>query len=207
MHDVNAQPSRLHPKNSVIFTQDAAATSPLVIDEGVARLCIYLPDGQRIVAGFAFPGEVVGLARPRHSVTVEAVTSTWTHEWTHDGNDVAVQETQMLAKALSRATTALAVRSRHQAHARVAAFLLELADRGFGSSFALPISRADLGDHLGITVHTISRILSDFRRSGLIEQSPGRVITINQPALAAVANEGRQISQAHSVSLISEMVH
>jgi CRP/FNR family transcriptional regulator len=62
------------------------------------------------------------------------------------------------------------------AEARVAAFLLHLSQR-FGrlgcskSSFMLRMSRQELGSYLGIKLETVSRALSAFAASGLIDVS------------------------------------
>jgi len=191
----------------VICSRDAGAATPLVVDGGLARLCLYLPDGQRVVAGFAFAGEVVGLAQPQPSMVVEAVTTTWTHEWSNGDDAVAIDEAQMLSAALSRAMAVLAMRSRHHAHARLAAFLVDLIDRGFGTSFALPIARSDIGDHLGLTVHTVSRILSDFKRCGLIDAGPSRILSFDRIALQAVADQGGQLPHLASIDALPGMVH
>lgn len=111
MHIVRTNRPRLHLKDSVICSRDAGAATPLVVDGGLARLCLYLPDGQRVVAGFAFAGEVVGLAQPQPSMVVEAVTTTWTHEWSNGDDAVAIDEAQMLSAALSRAMAVSAPRA------------------------------------------------------------------------------------------------
>ena len=56
---------------------------------------------------------------------------------------------------------------------RVADFLLKLAGRQArtgdpGPSIALPMPRADIADHLGLTVETVSRCLTALRTRGLI---------------------------------------
>ncbi len=62
------------------------------------------------------------------------------------------------------------------AEARVAAFLLDLSER-FGrlgcsrSSFVLRMTREELGSYLGIKLETVSRALSAFAASGLVDVS------------------------------------
>lgn len=89
------------------------------------------------------------------------------------------------------------------AEARVAAFLLELADRHarLGLSrqvFLLRMTRAELGSYLGVKLETVSRALSSFAAAGLIEVSR-RTITIHDGAgLHRVVESGRAISGAHA---------
>jgi CRP/FNR family transcriptional regulator len=59
------------------------------------------------------------------------------------------------------------------AEQRLAAFLLSLARRhqrlGFsGSRFVLRMTREEIGNYLGLTLETVSRLLSRFQREGLI---------------------------------------
>ena len=67
------------------------------------------------------------------------------------------------------------------AEARVAAFLLDLSER-FGrlgcsrSSFVLRMTREDLGSYLGIKLETVSRALSAFAASGLMDVSRREVV-------------------------------
>ena len=67
------------------------------------------------------------------------------------------------------------------AEARVAAFLLDLSER-FGrlgcskSSFVLRMTRQELGSYLGIKLETVSRALSAFAASGIMEVSRREVV-------------------------------
>ena len=69
------------------------------------------------------------------------------------------------------------------AEARVAAFLLDLSER-FGrlgysrTSFALRMTRQELGNYLGIKLETVSRTLSALAAAGLIRVSH-RSITLS----------------------------
>jgi len=70
-----------------------------------------------------------------------------------------------------------------QAGERLASFLLELADRfearGYSSrEFILRMSRAEIGSFLGITLETVSRLLSQFGRMGLIDVQHVRGVRI-----------------------------
>ena len=54
---------------------------------------------------------------------------------------------------------------------RVADFLIELSTEPDGSiraSSTIAMSRADMADHLGVTIETVSRALSRLARDGLI---------------------------------------
>jgi len=68
------------------------------------------------------------------------------------------------------------------AEERVAAFLLDVAarnwQRGYSQAeFRLRMSREDMGSYLGMTLETVSRILSRFQKRGLID-AQGKLIRI-----------------------------
>jgi CRP/FNR family transcriptional regulator, nitrogen fixation regulation protein len=58
---------------------------------------------------------------------------------------------------------------RKTAQEKIATFLLDLAERmDEDDRFDLPMQRSDIADHLGLTIETVSRTLTDFARKGLI---------------------------------------
>jgi CRP/FNR family nitrogen fixation transcriptional regulator len=69
---------------------------------------------------------------------------------------------------------------------RVAAFLLEMAERvPGGGQVELPMSRQDIADYLGLTIETVSRTLTELARAAAIElPTTRRVVLRNRAALA-----------------------
>ena len=70
---------------------------------------------------------------------------------------------------------------------RVAAFLLEMFDRRDRTkALELPMSRNDIADYLGLTIETVCRILSLFKRDGVIAiPNPHRIELLDRDALEA----------------------
>lgn len=75
---------------------------------------------------------------------------------------------------------------------RVAASLLKLADQ-LGQDdrgavlIQVPLTRQDLADMTGAQVETVSRIMSGFRKDGLIRSGRGWVAVVDRERLAAIA--------------------
>lgn len=74
--------------------------------------------------------------------------------------------------------------SKMSAEEKLAAFLHNLsqryAARGFSArEFRLTMTRGDIGNYLGLTIETISRLLGRFQKSGMISVQ-GKYITINK---------------------------
>ena len=89
--------------------------------------------------------------------------------------------------------------SNKNAEERLAAFIYNLsrrfAQRGFSPrEFRLTMTRGDIGNYLGLTVETISRLLGRFQKSGMLAVK-GKYITIeNNDALAQLAGHTRNVA-------------
>lgn len=97
----------------------------------------------------------------------------------------------MLSRAIVRQQQASSMLRVATACQRVALFLLQCSGPAIpGGDWAgapLPMSRQDIGDYLGLTPSTVSRVLSDFRRRGwLVLQQRGAALLL-RPALEQAA--------------------
>jgi CRP/FNR family transcriptional regulator len=89
--------------------------------------------------------------------------------------------------------------SKKNAEERLAAFIYGLsrrfAERGFSPrEFRLTMTRGDIGNYLGLTVETISRLLGRFQKSGMLAVK-GKYINIeDQDVLSQLAGQSRAIA-------------
>jgi CRP/FNR family transcriptional regulator len=103
-------------------------------------------------------------------------------------------------QALHRSRTRMMQMGHKSAQQRIADFLVSMADRLAGCTsgacaFALPMSRRDIGDSLGLTIETVSRQLTELREAGLVEtEGRSKVCLSDVDALARLA--GLKNSQA-----------
>ena len=80
---------------------------------------------------------------------------------------------------LTKAQEHLLVLGRQNAIERVAAFLVDLAERQGGlPQVDLPMSRTDIGDYLGLTIETVSRVFSKLKEAGVIRLPTARTVDI-----------------------------
>jgi len=99
-------------------------------------------------------------------------------------------------QALHRSRTRMMQMGHKSAAARIADFLVSMAERladctAGACAFALPMSRRDIGDSLGLTIETVSRQLTELREAGLIvTEGRSKVRLSDIGALAKLA--GRQ---------------
>lgn len=101
----------------------------------------------------------------------------------------------MAIAELSSAYDLISILGHHDAEASVAAFLLDVDARaGLHADAAgvvvLPMLRTDIADYLGLSHETVSRILTSFKRKGLIDIGRGRTVRIKErSALALLAGK------------------
>jgi CRP/FNR family transcriptional regulator, nitrogen fixation regulation protein len=77
--------------------------------------------------------------------------------------------------------TQLLILGRITALEKVGSFILEMAARlsnGDSGRVALPVSRYDIADYLGVSVETVSRALSDLKQRGVIKLLGTRTVSI-----------------------------
>ena len=86
---------------------------------------------------------------------------------------------QVSVRAFQRSEDHALILARQGATERVAAFLLDFAQRNGGVlTIDLPMTRQDIADHVGLTIHTVSRTLSQLQAQGLIEARSSRQVRL-----------------------------
>jgi CRP/FNR family transcriptional regulator len=177
------------PAKTMLFDQGALAGSVFNVTEGMVRLYKSLPDGRRQIVGFALPGDFLGLAlMDRYGVAAEAVTQVRVCRFARpdflayvDGKPHLLRRLHEFAgHELSLAQDQMLLLGRRTAEEKVAAFLLNLQARyariGTPSvTVALPMSRQDIADYLGLTIETVSRTLTRLAREKVIVIVPDGV--------------------------------
>jgi CRP/FNR family nitrogen fixation transcriptional regulator len=89
---------------------------------------------------------------------------------------------KLTGEQLASAREHALVLGRKGAGERVAAFLLQLANRFVAKSeLDLPMSRADIADYLGLTIETVSRAFSEFERQAAISLPSSRHVVMRDP--------------------------
>jgi CRP/FNR family transcriptional regulator, nitrogen fixation regulation protein len=173
---------------------------------GAVRTFKLLPDGRRQIGAFYLPGDIFGVENGgAHRFTAEAIVDTKVllakRTRVFGGSEDSLINTRELIKlvgrSLQQAENHLLLLGRQTAIERVAAFLIEM-DRRLQSprEMILPMTRRDIADYLGLTLESVSRILSIFRREGLLsfrEHNNRQIVLQHRIKLAQLAgsSEGR----------------
>jgi CRP/FNR family transcriptional regulator, nitrogen fixation regulation protein len=194
-------------KGEIVYAQGDPATDWYEVITGTVRTCYLYANGHRQLTGFYYPGDVFGIEAGTHEASAEAVTSATLRRIDRNGrqdqslarfvghspalNAPPPSPNSALESALKNAQDCIFLLGHRTAAERMAAFLLATSRRiGRDKPFQLPMSRSDIADYLGLTIHTVSRTLSDFVRRGLITLNGPQIMSIdNRAGLQAI--EGR----------------
>lgn len=184
-----------------LFSQDDAASAVFNVTDGALRLSRLLPDGRRHVMGFALVGDFLGLALPeRFTVTAETLGPASVCRFERKAFKALVAEKPHLLQRLharagdelSLAQDQMMLLGRRTAEEKVASFLMGLRARYArigreSATLELPMGRQDIADHLGLTIETVSRMLTRLDRERAILIVPGGVRLLDPARLETIA--------------------
>jgi CRP/FNR family transcriptional regulator, anaerobic regulatory protein len=176
------------------------------ITSGTVKLYKLLPDGRRQITGFLGIGDFVGLAvSDSYIFTAEAIDAVRVCRFSRRRlnavlDDFPALERRLLEIAsheLVAAQEQMLLLGRKTALERLASFLLGRADRaaaGEGGGIPLAMTRTDIADYLGLTIETVSRLMSRLRREGVIAlpESHGFTVLDRAALLRHSGGEGPQ---------------
>jgi CRP-like cAMP-binding protein len=195
-----------HPKNTAVFQQGEQATSFFVLLHGHVRATKATPAGDQIVVRYVSPGETFGVATAigldRYPATATAVDDSVVLSWPSSTwprlvaqyPSLATNTLQMVGSRLQEAQTRMAEMSTEQVERRIAHALLRLANQagrkvGRGVKIDFPISRQDIAEMTGTTLHTVSRTLSLWEQQGMVESARQSVVLTDPHRLFALAEQ------------------
>lgn len=203
LDEVSAESDQLRlPARATVFREGDPAGKVYTLIDGTAKLLRTLPDGKQQVVGFRFPGDIMGYTtRDTYPFDAELLTDARLCRLERSRLAGLLKRYPMLesrlldlcVQELSATQEQLVTVGRRTAEARVAAFLLSLAAarrrRGaVGRLLDMPMTRADIADFLGLTLETVSRTLTAFRKRGWIrEPAHQKVELLDVGALSELA--------------------
>jgi len=161
----------LYDANAVIYAQGEAAGPLYLVEFGAVRIYRLTADGRRQISAFHFAGEVFGFESDNeHHFYAESIDGAGIRVLRPSGGGHLADNLLPLAlRSLTRAQEHLLVLGRQNACERLAAFLMDLAERQETEVFIdLPMQRSDIADYLGLTFETVSRILRKLKEAGII---------------------------------------
>jgi CRP-like cAMP-binding protein len=178
--------------NSVITSEgDPAAHLYLMLDNG-ARYCTISPQGRKTVIRWAPAGEVVGgvafIEKPlEYVMTTEAVRKSSALVWDRDTiQSLAATYPKLMQNALLVAFDYVVLfkilhvvahtQSAPQRVAQVLGYLAKMMGQKVRGGVELHIRNEELAQEANVTIFTISRLMREWERRGLLKKFRGKVV-------------------------------
>lgn len=176
---------KTYPAHGVVFFEGDPADHIFEVADGSVMLYKLLPDGRRQVVEILGPGDLFGVpAGDVYDTSAETLTETLVHMVSRKDAESSEEIQQHMKNCLVSQVQNLhehaVLLGRKSAHERVASFLMRFVpSRGdfacIGpagdedqSVVTLHMTRQEIADYLGLTIETVSRVLSDMKRRKVI---------------------------------------
>jgi len=186
-------------KGTILYTQQDTLDAVYSVRYGSLKTQVEDAAGHIQITGFNLPGEMIGLdgmLEGRHVSTAIATEDTEVcvirlSQIDQVANQLPSLQHQMrrlMSRELGRSYQLLASLGSLRSEQRLAGFLLNLSQRyaalGYSSTeFLLRMGREEIGNYLGLTLETTSRLFSRFAREKLISIRQREVQLLDVPAL------------------------
>jgi CRP-like cAMP-binding protein len=178
-------------RNAEIYGEGERAEYVYKVLSGSVRAYKVLSDGRRQITAFYLPGDVFGIETGTdHSNSAEAIDRAMILVVRRNNVFGTAERNGEVARQLWSITAAELKRTQNHAllliktaKERIAAFLLEMAERLVGKGCVeLPMSRQDIADYLGLTIETVSRTLTQLSAGSTIQLLASRRIVLRNPS-------------------------
>jgi len=201
---------RKYKRGQVIMSDQMPVDFFCNIVSGVIKLNKTSEDGRQSIVGLLFPSDFLGrLFATKNEYFAEAITDVDVCCFPNTKFEKLVRKYENLEHVLFENTLNeldcarewMFLLGRRTAAEKVAHLLLLISKRAAmvgcnhatphgGTSFELPLSRADIADYLGLTIETVSRQMTGLKKSGVIDLTDQRHIIVRDLAeLEAAANQ------------------
>lgn len=160
--------------------------------------------GSEQVTGFYLPGEIFGMdgiGHPSHINSAVALETSAICEIPFERMEELSMQIPSLQRhffrLMSREITSdqqlIAMLSKNSAEERIATLLTSISARNArrnlsGTRFRLPMSRADIGNYMGLTVETVSRVFSRFQKQDILAVDKKEIEILAPEKLKGMAN-------------------
>lgn len=196
---------RTFRRNEYLFFEEEAEPGVYVLIDGLIKLLKETHDARIVIVRLVYPGDIFGWIEwgkrvPRNTYTAKAIVDSKTlYISNRDFINLAIKHPAIAIKMTCEAT-ALLLHSYEtlksmaggKVEERIARVLLELADR-IGKKYDdvividAPLTRLDIAEMTGTTVETTIRVMSKWKKQGIINTERGYIEIIRRRELEKLA--------------------
>lgn len=185
--------SRRYEAGTAIFHEGHDADRFFLLLDGYLRVIKTTPDGNQIIVLHISPGQLFGIApalqRDTYPATAVAAAESIALSWparlwsvfaaAYDG--FATESYKTLGLRLGQIQQTLTEMATLAVERRVASALLRMANQSGrkterGVEIAFPVTRQNISDMTGTTLHTVSRLLSAWEKEGIVESARKHIV-------------------------------
>lgn len=175
---------RVFERGDLLFRANEPVRTIYAVRSGSVKTYVLTKNGRMQITGFHIPGELLGLgAISAHYFTTEAMALETTmvcevpieviEFYSKEIPSVQQQMLKILSREILDNQELMLLLGKKSADERLATFLLSISQRFrrrnySPSKFNLSMSRSDIGNYLGITEETVSRVFTRFQNEGLL---------------------------------------
>jgi CRP/FNR family transcriptional regulator, nitrogen oxide reductase regulator len=191
-------------EGAAAFEQGATATEFFALLHGRLKVVQTTVDGQQVVVRHINPGDIFGIAkamrRPDYPATAIAVVDSLALAWSSNlwetfiarSPVLAMNALQTVGQRLQDAHTRIRELSTEEVERRVAHALLRLVNQAGkktpeGILIDFPVTRQDIAEMTGTTLHTVSRVMTGWEAKGLVASGRKKVVVRDPHRLFIIA--------------------
>ena len=192
---------QVYKKGEVLFREGDACSHLFALSSGQVKLSYNTPDGREQIIGLGIPGYLLGfdtLSDETYTYTASALSKAHVCKIRHrdlmaklkSHQDVAIRVLDALNSELKQTRELLRVIGGKTATEKTASFILSVVphnDPG-DCKFDMPFSRHEIADFLGLSMETVSRVMAELKRAGIIHAPRGTMEIRDAGRLRAVAS-------------------
>lgn len=186
-----------------VFQEGTLADRFFLLLDGTVRVVRITPDGEQVTALHIPAGQLFGIAlalgRETYPATAIAASevlalswpsSLW-HSFVDDYPGFASETYKSVGARVDEMNTRIVEMSTQHVEQRIARALLRLVNQSGrrvenGIEISFPITRQDVSEMTGTTLHTVSRLLSAWEKDGLVNSRRKRIVVCDPHRLAVL---------------------
>jgi len=200
------QRSKPLQKSQHLYREGDEFQSVYAVRSGTLKAYKTTDDGREQVTGFYFPGEILGMdginnnshassAKALETVAVCEIPFSSLEKLSSLMPNLQRHFFQLMSREITEDQQLITLLSKNSADERVAALLLSISARNArrklsSTQFRLPMSRVDIGNYLGLTVETVSRVFSRMQKMEILRVDNKEIEILNTDGLKNMANLG-----------------
>jgi len=197
--------SRRYEEGAAIFREGHDADRFFLLLDGYLRVIRTTPGGEQIIVLHISPGQLFGIAPalqrdtyPATSVAAaESIALSWPvrlwPEFTAKYDGFATESYKTLGARLGQIQETLTEMATQAVEKRVAAAVLRMVNQSGrktdeGIEIAFPVTRQNISDMTGTTLHTVSRLLSAWEKAGMVQSTRKHIVVTDPHRLVVLSN-------------------